>query len=362
MAGEERTEAATHRKLQNLRDEGKVSKSPEVVSAAGVLAGVLTLYTFGGTAAHQLLSYMDQMLRESSQPDITDTALISLSMNAVTVMGMVLAPLLVALPIVGVLANIGQVGFILSGKSVMPDFERLNPLSGVKRLFSMRTVVDGLKAILKLTVVAWLLYRTYQDAFPAFLSLAGADLPGGIAQFVNIAFSMAMTFGSAFLIMALLDYGYQRWEFMRSARMTKQEVKEEYKQSEGSPEVRNAIRRRQKRLAMSRMMQNVPKADVVVTNPTHFAVALSYRGDEMGAPKVLAKGQDLIAQRIKQLAREHGVPVVENKPLARALFKAVDVDQEIPYELFQGVAQVLAYIYSLKKRPTRATQPAPVGV
>ena len=138
------------------------------------------------------------------------------------------------------------------------------------------------------------------------------------------------------------------------AKMTKQEMKEEYKQSEGAPEIRAAIRRRQRRMAMSRMMQNVPTADVIVTNPTHFAVALRYRGDEMTAPMVIAKGQDLIAQRIKQIAREHNVPVVENKPLARALFATAEVDQEIPYELFQGVAQVLAYIYSLKRRSARA--------
>ena len=362
MAGEERTEAATPRKLQHLRDDGKVSKSPEVTSAASVLAGVLTLYTFGGTSSNQLHTYIDQMLRELARPDLNDATSMSLSINAFNIFVTVLAPLLVAMPLIGVISNIGQVGFMLSGKALMPDFERINPLSGAKRLFSMRMVVEALKSIIKLTVVGWLLYRTYLDAFPVFLSLVGADLPGAIGQFVNTAFSMSMTVGAAFLILAMLDYGYQRWEFLRGAKMTKQEVKEEYKQSEGSPEVRAAIRRRQKRMAMSRMMQNVPKADVVVTNPTHFAVALSYRGDEMAAPKVIAKGQDLIAQRIKQIARENGVPVVENKLLARTLFKTVEVDQEIPYDLFQAVAQVLAYIYSLKKRPSRATYSAPVGV
>ena len=362
MAGEERTEAATPRKLQHLRDDGKVSKSPEVTSAVGVLAGVFTLYTFGGTSSHQLHAYIDQTLRELARPDLNDTVMLNLATNAFYLFLMALAPLLVAMPLVGVITNIGQVGFMLSGKALMPDFERINPLSGAKRLFSMRIVVEALKSAIKLAVVAWLLYRTYVDAFPRFLSLAGADLPGAIGQFVSTAFSMAMTVGGAFLILAMLDYGYQRWEFLRSARMTKQEVKEEYKQSEGSPEIRAAIRRRQKRMAMSRMMQNVPKADVVVTNPTHFAVALSYRGDEMAAPKVIAKGQDLIAQRIKQIARENGVPVVENKLLARTLFKTVEVDQEIPYDLFQAVAQVLAYIYSLKKRPSHATYSAPVGV
>jgi flagellar biosynthetic protein FlhB len=362
MAGEERTEAATPRKLQRLRDDGKASKSPEVASAASVMAGVLTLYTFGGTTSHQLQAYVSETLRALARPDLNDTSMLSLSTNTFNIFVMALAPLLIAMPLIGVISNIGQVGFMFSGKALMPDFERINPMSGAKRLFSMRMVVEALKSTIKLTVVGWLLYRTYAEAFPIFLSLVGADLTGALGQLVNTAFSMSMTVGGAFLILALLDYGYQRWEFLRGARMTKQEVKEEYKQSEGSPEIRAAIRRRQKRMAMSRMMQNVPKADVVVTNPTHFAVALSYRGDEMAAPKVIAKGQDLIAQRIKQIARENGVPVVENKLLARTLFETVEVDQEIPYDLFQAVAQVLAYIYSLKQRPSRATYSAPVGV
>jgi len=358
MAGEERTEAATPRKLQHLRDEGKVSKSVEVVSAAALLTAVVTLYSFGGSASYQLQNYLDQSLRALARPDLNDASSMTLAIGAFSVFVAALAPLLVAMPVVGIIANVGQVGLILSGKAMAPDFERMNPISGFKRLMSMRIVVEFLKTALKLGIIGWLLYRSYLDAFPVFLSLAGADLPGALRQFVDTAFSMSMTMGGAFMVLAMLDYGYQRWDYMRNARMTKQEIKEEYKQSEGSPEIRAAIRRRQKRMAMSRMMQNVPKADVVVTNPTHFAVALSYRGDEMAAPKVVAKGQDLIAQRIKQIAREHNVPVVENKPLARALYSTVEVDQEITYELFQAVAQVLAYIYSLKQRPSR---PAPVG-
>jgi flagellar biosynthesis protein FlhB len=357
MAGE-RTEAATPRKLQHLRDEGKVSKSAEVNSAVAVMAGIVVLYGFGGSLSSQLQLYLGEALRDLSRPDLNDAAMMSLSIGAFTAFATVLAPLLVAMPVIGVLASVGQVGLLLSGKSLAPDLERVNPLAGFKRLFSMRIVVEMLKAVLKLGIVGWLLYRAYLDSFPIFLSLAGADLPGALRLFIDTAFSMSITVGAAFLVLAMLDYGYQRWDFLRGARMTKQELKEEYRQSEGAPEIRAAIRRRQKRMAMSRMMQNVPKADVVVTNPTHFAVALTYRGDDMSAPKVIAKGQDLIAQRIKQIAREHNVPVVENKPLARALYGSVEVDQEIPYELFQAVAQVLAYIYALRHRPAQAVQPA----
>jgi flagellar biosynthesis protein FlhB len=354
MAGEERTEAATPRKLQHLRDEGKVTKSAEVASAAGILGSVLTLYAFGGMSWDQMQTFLADRLVDFSRPDLTDTDLLNLAMTFGVAFLTILAPLLIAMPLIGVVSNVAQSGFMLSGKQVMPDLSRVNPLDGFKRMFSLRSVVELLKTTLKLGIVGWLLYRAYVDSFPIFLSLSGADLAGALGLFVDTAFSTAFTVGGAFLVLAMADYGYQRWEFMRGARMTKQEIKEEYKQSEGSPEIRAAIRRRQRRLAMSRMMQNVPTADVVVTNPTHFAVALRYRGDEMGAPKVIAKGQDLIAQRIKQIAREHNVPVVENKPLARALYAAVEVDQEIPYDLFQGVAQILAYIYSLKRRPRRS--------
>jgi flagellar biosynthetic protein FlhB len=355
---EEKTEAATPHKLQHLCDEGRVSKSAEVASAAGILGSVITLYAFGGASWDQLRVLLSQRLIDFSRPDLTDTALLDLAMSAGIAFFTILAPLLIVVPVVGVISNVAQSGFLVSTKQVTPDFSRINPLDGAKRLFSLRILVELLKTSVKLGIVGWLLYRAYADSFPIFLSLAGADLAGALGLFVDTAFSTAFTVGGAFLVLAVADYGYQRWEFMRGARMTKQEIKEEYKQSEGSPEIRAAIRRRQRRMAMSRMMQDVPKADVIVTNPTHFAVALRYRGDEMGAPKVIAKGQDLIAQRIKQIAREHNVPVVENKPLARALYAAVDVDQEIPYDLFQGVAQILAYIYSLKRRPTR---PAPVG-
>lgn len=356
MAGEERTEAATPRKLQHLRDEGKVGKSPEVISAAGIIAGVVALYSFGGTSWAQLRVLVTDHLSHLSRGDLTDTDLTQMWLAAGLAFFTVLAPLLVAMPLIGVLANVGQSGFLLSGKAMMPDFNRINPLSGFQRLFSLHTVVELVKTTVKLSVVGWLLYRAYVDSFPTFLSLAGADLASALSMFVNTAFSTALTVGGAFLVLAVADYGYQRWEFLRGARMTKQELKEEYKQSEGSPEIRAAIRRRQRRMAMSRMMQNVPTADVVVTNPTHFAVALRYRGDEMSAPKVIAKGADLIAQRIKQIARENDVPVVENKPLARALYSTVEVDQEIPYDLFQAVAGVLAYIYSLKRRQTRPSR------
>ncbi|MCC6177605.1 MAG: flagellar biosynthesis protein FlhB [Chloroflexi bacterium] len=354
MAGEERTEAATPRKLQHLRDEGKVSKSAEVCSAAAILGGILILQGFSGYLSGNLHGFLQDQFSTLARPDLTDRSLGELGLTAAAMFFVLAAPLLVAMPAIGIVANVAQSGLLVSGKLLSPDLERINPLAGFKRLISPRILVELLKTLAKVGLVGYLLYRTYLDSLPTLLSLAGADVAGGLRLLSDTAFKMGLTVGGAFLAIAVLDYGYQRWEFLRGARMTKQEIKEEYRQSEGAPEIKAAVRRRQKRLAMSRMMQNVPKADVVVTNPTHFAVALVYRGDDMTAPKVVAKGKDLIAARIKQIAAEHGVPIVENKPLAQALYRTVEVDREIPYELFQAVAQVLAYIYSLKRRATRS--------
>jgi flagellar biosynthetic protein FlhB len=241
MAGEERTEAATPRKLQHLRDEGKVTKSPEVVSAIGILGGVFVLNAFGGSIWGQLQTQLADSLNHLSRPDLTDAAVGEIWMRVGIVFFTVMAPLMIAMPLIGILTNVGQSGLMLSGKALAPDLSRLNPMSGFTRMFSLRTAVDLVKTIIKVSIVAWLLYRTYLDSFPIFLSLTGSDLAGSLSLFISTAYTTALTVGGAFLVVAALDYGYQRWEFLRGAKMTKQEIKEEYKQSEGSPEVRAAI-------------------------------------------------------------------------------------------------------------------------
>ena len=351
--GGERTEAATPRKLQTLREEGQVSKSVELNSAIGLLVGLFALRAFGGDGVNQLLGLVQDQLGSLSRADLTDQGLADLGSAAVWIFLAVSAPLLIAMPLAGVISCVGQVGFLVSGKAAAPQFNRVNPLSGFKRLFSMHTAVDLAKTLIKVGIVGWLTWRTYIESYPTLMALANADLPAGVQTLVGVGVRLGFTVAGAFLVLAVVDFAYQRWEFLRNAKMSKQELKEEHKSTEGNPEIKMAIRRRQRRMAMSRMMQNVPTADVVVTNPTHFAVALSYRADEMGAPKVVAKGADLIAARIKEIAAKNGVPVVENKPLARALYASVEVDQEVPFELFQAVAQVLAYIFSLRTRDRR---------
>ena len=351
--GGERTEAATPRKLDTLRKEGQVGKSVELNSAIGLLVALFALRAFGGDGVSQMLWLLQAQLGNLARPDLTDQGLADLSSVAVWIFLVVLAPLLIAMPLAGIVSCVGQVGLMVSGKAVSPQFSRINPLAGFKRLFSMHTAVDLVKTLIKVGVVGWLTWRAYLEGYPTLMGLANADLLAGTQTLVAVGVRLGFTVAGAFLVLAVVDFGYQRWDFLRNAKMSKQEVKDEYKSIEGNPEIKAAIRRRQRRTAMSRMMQNVPTADVVVTNPTHFAVALSYRADEMGAPRVVAKGVDLIAARIKEIAAKNGVPIVENVPLARALYKAVEVDQEVPFELFQAVAQVLAYIYSLRTRDRR---------
>jgi flagellar biosynthesis protein FlhB len=352
MSGE-RTEAATPRKLETLRKEGRVTKSADLASAAGLLVGLVTLRAFAGDGTGQLTAFIEGQFRTLARPDLTDQGLADLGLAAATLFFVVSAPLLVAMPLAGILSTVGQMGFLVSGKAAAPQFSRINPLAGFKRLFSLHTAVELIKSLVKLGVVGHFTWKAYAEAYPTFMALAGTDLAAAVGVVVGTAVRLGFTVGGALLVLGVLDYGYQRWDFFRNARMSKQDIKDEHKQSEGSPEIKAAIRRRQRRMAMSRMMQNVPTADVVVTNPTHFAVALSYRADEMDAPRVVAKGTDLIAARIKEIAAKHGVPVVENKPLARALYATVEVDREVPFELFQAVAQVLAYIYSLRARGAR---------
>lgn len=352
MAESERTEAPTPRRIEFLRSQGRVIRSVDLSSALALLAGIAILQQFGGDAAARLRAMMERSLVDLGRSDITDARIAELSAGAAEVFVSVMAPLLLLLPLVGVAASLGQVGFVFSGRAITPDFHRISPWDGLKRLFSARSSVELLKTLAKVGLLTFLLSQAYTESLPALLGLGSTDLRASAAQLADITLRTGMVAGLALLAMAALDYGYQRWEYQRSARMTREELREEMRQTEGSPQIRSRIRQIQRRIANRRMMHLVPTADVIITNPTHLAVALAYQRENMGAPKVVAKGANLLAERIKLLARDHGVPVVENRPLAQALYRAVDIGMEIPAELFQAVAEVLAYIYGL--RPNRA--------
>lgn len=352
MAAGERTEAATPRRLQELRRQGRVVRSVDLTTAAALLAAVLLFQQLGGQAIGQLLAYLRDRLADLARPDVLETNGAELAWGVALVLLGVLGPLLVVLPLIGTVATIGQVGLSLSGRGAAPDFERVSPLAGLRRLFSLRSLVELAKTLLKVALLAYVVSRVYVESLPDLLALATVEPRAALPRLGELAIRVGLTAGAALLALAGLDYGYQRWEFFRQARMTREELREELRQTEGSPQVRARIRQLQRKLAASRMLHAVPKATVVVTNPTHLAIALAY-DESMPAPRVVAKGAGLIAARIKEIAHAHRVPVVENQPLAQALFRTVEIGMAIPAELFQAVAEVLAYIYSLRQRRAR---------
>jgi flagellar biosynthetic protein FlhB len=258
---------------------------------------------------------------------------------------------------VGVASNLAQVGFLLTLTPLKPDFSRVNPLEGFKRLFSRRSLVELVKSLAKLTIIGFVIYRVLSGRVEMLMALPLIPWPASIFLVMGAVFDAGIWAAAVLLGLALVDYGYQRFAFEQQIRMSREEIKEEFKQTEGNPVIRQRVRQLQRAVAQRRMMQAVPKADVVITNPTHYAVALQYDAKSMRAPRVVAKGQDLIAQQIRRIAQEHDVPLMENKPLAQALYKACEVGAEIPGDLYAAVAELLAFVYRLRTGGT-----APIGM
>jgi flagellar biosynthetic protein FlhB len=350
MAHTDRTEAATPRRRQEVRRRGQVARSAELSSAFILTVCVITLrYSLpwlGGqmqTVWQNLLTHLPQ--RDWQVEDVHH--------GGVVVFFQVIrlsAPIVLAALVAGVVVNAAQVGWLLTLEPLKPDLNRVNPLTGFSRLFSSRSAVELLKSVIKVAIVSLIAYNTAQAQLPVFISTAQMETGVAVGTLGATLYSLSLRVCVAMLILAALDYVYQRVEFEKSIRMTREELRQEAREMEGDPLVRVRIRQRQRQMARQRMMQEVPRADVVVTNPTHFAVALRYDANEMRAPTVIAKGQRLVAERIREIAQQHNVPIVENKPLAQSLFKSVDVGQEVPAELYQAVAEILAFVYRLKQK------------
>ncbi|GMA99746.1 hypothetical protein PIPA1_25460 [Pelosinus sp. IPA-1] len=251
--------------------------------------------------------------------------------------------------LISLIINFLQVGFIFSLEPLMPSFSKINPIAGFGRLFSKRSIVELAKSILKIVIIGYFIYRFMIKQTQQIPALVGAELIDSLHLAVSLILDLVFQISAVMMVLAAFDYFYQWWEHKQSLKMSKDDIKQEFKQMEGDPQIKGKIKQRQRAMSMQRMMQEVPKADVIVTNPTHFAVALKY-DKEMLAPVIVAKGQDLIAQKIKEIAKENSVVIVENKILARALYAAVEINQPVPPELYQAVAEVLAYVYKLKKR------------
>lgn len=350
MASGEKTEAATPRRREEVRKKGNTPKSAELNSILALLAGIVVLQAVGSTVVRQMLDLMGATLRHLTLADWTVPAVSAYFGGLGSLYLGIMAPLFVALTIVGVAGNFVQSGIVLTTQPISPDFSRIDPLKGFQRIFSQRSLVELIKSVSKLGIVSYVVYQALQSKYVEIVAMSGTDIRGAASVVAQGAVEILLKAGFAMLAVAALDYGYQRWQYERNIRMTKEEVREEFRQSEGDPKIKAKIKQQQRRLAARRMMHDVPASDVVITNPTHLAIALQYRPESMRAPKVVAKGRLLIAEKIKEVARQHGVPVIENKPLAQALYKTVEVGSEIPPLLYQAVAEVLAFIFSLRQR------------
>ncbi|NLJ74407.1 MAG: flagellar biosynthesis protein FlhB [Firmicutes bacterium] len=346
----EKTEPATPRRREEARKKGQVAKSGEVGTAALVLGGFLALHLLGPMMFQHLQIIVQYFLQAVGEWDGTVPGLQAMFVFALVQTAYIVSPIFLILLVIGLLSQVGQVGFFVSPESITPKFSRINPIEGFKRIFSKRAIVEFFKSFFKIFVIGYIVYRQIRSSMDWLPAVGLVELTHSTALIGETIYSLAIRIGVFLLVIASIDYLYQRWEFEKSIRMSKQEIREEYKQTEGDPLIRSKIRQRQRQIASQRMMQAVPTADVIVTNPTHYAVAIRYISSEMGAPQVVAKGMGIIAQRIKDIAREHDVTAVENPELARALYKTTEIGQEIPAELYPAVAEVLAFVYRLRNQ------------
>jgi flagellar biosynthetic protein FlhB len=345
---QERTEEATPRRREEVREKGQVAKSRELASVA-VLGASLIYFYFGASG---LMTRITEMMKahfiragsltltiDGIQPFVIDMVLQSFA---------ILAPFLLMVVVAGLAANLLQVGFMISTKSIAPKFSKIDPIKGFERMFSLRSLSELVKSVLKIIIVATVSWLTVRSEIASTLPLMEQDVNSILIYISRVSFNILATTCWVLLALAVLDYAYQKWEFERSIKMTKQEIRDENKQTDGDPLIKGRIRRLQRDTARKRMMAAVAKADVVITNPQHLAVALQYAPEKMNAPVVVAKGADFLAAKIRDMAAKHRVPLIENKPLAHLLYRLVQVEQAIPESLYKAVAEILALVYSMK--------------
>jgi len=345
---EEKTEKASPKKLEEARKKGEVAKSKELPSVAVLLAALITLALMGSYMYSHIQVIMKDSFSLFSPKELTLMEFMEFFRSTTTLFILMISPLMAAIVVAAISSNIMQVGFMLTGEPLKPKLSKVDPIKGTKRLVSKQAVMELFKSLLKLAIVGGIAYITIKGEMDAVCGLGDLELNSIIAYIFVIILKIFVRCTLAMLFIVAIDYAFQKWQFEKKMRMTKKEQKEEFKRTEGDPIVKSRIKNIQMQMARKRMMQEVPQADVVITNPTRLAVALKYDSSLMTAPKVVAKGAGEIAKRIRDLAEEHDIPVMEEQELARSLYASVEIDQEIPPALYQAVAEVLAYIYKLK--------------
>ena len=351
--GGEKTEPATQKRLEDARKEGQVAKSKEISNGVGLLSLFLVLKYWVGNMGVQLMDVFGGVYNRIPAVTVfwngtmpqTDTAIVYRYL--LWEVFLVIAPILLIGVLLAFICNIVQVKWKPTTKPLHPKFSKLNPISGFKKFLSPQALVELIKSILKIALIVYICYTYLKDKWPLLFNMYDFPLMQAIQIAAQVVTDLGIRISAFYMIIAFADYIYQKFKFKNDMKMTKQEIKEEFKQQEGDPAVKNKIRQKMMEVSRRRMMQALPQADVVITNPTHYAVAIKYDPEVADAPIVIAKGEDYLAARIKEIAKENKIEIVENKPLARMLYANVDVGQAVPPELYQSVAEVLAFVYHL---------------
>lgn len=352
FAGEEKTEDATPRKLQQARKKGQVARSNELSTVVTLLTGFMALKAGGSYVLQKLYSFFKYSFSSDRLHTVLDEVSLSQIINhtLLTIVS-IFIPIGLAILVVGFLVNYLQTGGVFTLEPLKVKLDRINPLQGLKRMFSAQKLVDLFKAVFKIVGVGLIVWNTFKGQIFPLAEQGVLHPPIQLAALIwQLMFTIVLRIVMLLLALAVFDFYYQRYQYKKSLKMTKKEVQDEHKQTEGDPKVKSRIRQKQRQFSMRRMMQEVPKADVVITNPTHLAIAIKYEAKQMAAPQVLAKGEGYIAAKIKEIATEHQITLVENKPLARTIYQTVEIGEFIPPNLYQAVAEVLAFVYKLRQK------------
>ncbi len=347
---EERTEDATPRQREKARDEGRVASSREVGTLAVLSAATFGIYYLGPYMANRMSMLLIYFFENLSDIDLSKAGAVLLLQDVFFRVLIIIGPLMLLLVVASLAGYLLQVGFLISGKPLQPKLSRINPIQGAKRVFSTHMLSETLKSIFKFLVVVWVSWSVFESIIPAACELMDSDPTTVFPAYLIIGFRLAGLILLFLLIMAVSDYAFQRWQFEKSIRMSRYEIKQELKETEGDPQIKARVRSIRQQQARNRMMAEVPHAEVIVTNPTHYSIALRYDPSEREAPHVVAKGQGLIALRIREIAQEHEIPLYEEPWLARQLYRTCDIGDTVPVDLWQAVAKVLAYVRALDRK------------
>lgn len=352
----DKTEAPTPRRRTEARERGQVVRSPDLSAAVVLLGSMIALKIFGPALVATLLNVLSAALDSETAPANYLNDLPRIGAHVAWALAVAALPVVLVILVLAVIANLAQVGPLLTAHPLRPTLNKINPLAGFGRLFSMRSTVQLAANLAKIALVVAVAYQVVMGEAPRILAAVELDVWEMLAVAADATLWLGIKLGLVLLVLALFDYFYHRWQHERDLRMTKEEVKEEMRRMEGDPIMKQRRRQIQLQMTLQKLRRDVPRADVVITNPTELAVALRYDDATMRAPAVVAKGAGYVAQRIRELAIAHGVPIIERKPLAQTLYKLVEVGQEIPSHLYQAVAEILAYVYELsgRRRVSRA--------